>query len=115
MQAELYAKPCKICQRFKRRKTIYGHLPPKNISELKTWDLVHVDMIGTCSKSIRQQQLGDAIIMNNVSLTSMMTNDPAMGWFVIVKIPIYDLDEVTGGNNVYIDKSSTRVSQLFNN
>ena len=30
-QAKLHAKPCKICQRLKKRKTMYGHLPPKNI------------------------------------------------------------------------------------
>ena len=42
MQSELYAKPCKICQYFKKINTIYGHLPPKNNAELKPWDLVHV-------------------------------------------------------------------------
>ena len=47
-QAELYAKPCKISQQFKNRKTIYVHLPHKNIAELKPWDSVHADLIGTC-------------------------------------------------------------------
>ena len=28
-QLELYDKLCKICQRFKKRKTIYVNLPPK--------------------------------------------------------------------------------------
>ena len=41
--------------------------------------------------------------------------DPAKGWFEIVEVPTFDLDEVTGGNDEYIDKSSDRVSQLFNN
>ena len=41
--------------------------------------------------------------------------NPAIVWFEIVKIPTYDLNEVTGGNYEYIDKSSARVSQLFNN
>ena len=44
-QAELYSKPCKIFQRFKKRKTIYGNLPHKNISELQPWYLVHVYLI----------------------------------------------------------------------
>ena len=39
----------------------------------------------------------------------------ATGWFEISKGPTYDLDEVTGANDEYIDKSSSRVSQLFNN
>ena len=30
-KAELSAKTCKMCQQFINRKTIYGHLPPKNI------------------------------------------------------------------------------------
>ena len=28
-QAELFNKTCKICQQFEKRKTLYGHLPPK--------------------------------------------------------------------------------------
>ena len=41
--------------------------------------------------------------------------DPTTYRFEIVKIPKYDIDEVTGGNYEYIDKSSDRVSRLFNN
>ena len=41
--------------------------------------------------------------------------DPATGLFDISEIPTYDLEEVTIGNDEYIDKSSARVSQLFNN
>ena len=41
--------------------------------------------------------------------------DPATGWFEIVKIPTFDLEKVALGNGEYIDKSSSRVSQLFNN
>ena len=90
-------------------------MPPKNIAELKPWDLVHVDLIGPYSKSIIQQQSGRSIIKTNVSLTCMTMIDPATGWLKIVKIPTYNLDEVTGVNGEYIDKSSDRVSQLFNN
>ena len=38
MQAELFAKTFNICQQFKKRKTLYGRLTPKNIVELKLWD-----------------------------------------------------------------------------
>ena len=50
-----FSKTCKICQQFKKRKATYGYLPPKNISELKPWNSVHVDLIGPYIKSIRQQ------------------------------------------------------------
>ena len=76
---------------------------------------MHVDLIVPYRKSIRQQYPGDTIISNNVSLTCMTTIDPATGWFEIVQIPTFDLNEVTGGNDAYIDKSYYRVSQLFKN
>ena len=40
---------------------------------------------------------------------------PAIGWFKILNIPTFELDEVMAGNDEYIDKSSARVSQMFNN
>ena len=106
---------CKTCQRFKKRKTLYGHLPPKNITELKPWDKVHVDLIGLYSNSIRQQQPGGTVIRKNSSLTCMTVIDLYTGWFEIVEMPTFDLEEVTIGNDECIDKSSARVSQLFNN
>ena len=36
-------------------------------------------------------------------------------WFEISEVPMYNLNKVMGGNNEYIDKSSARVSPLFNN
>ena len=96
-------------------KTTYGHLSPKNIAGLKTWDMVHVDLIGPYIKSIRQQQPGGTVIRNNASLTCMTMIDQAIGWFEIVKVPTFDLKEVTLVNYEYIDKSSDRVSQIFNN
>ena len=41
--------------------------------------------------------------------------EPETGWFEIVEIPTFNLDEVTAGNDEYIDKSSTRVRHIFNN
>ena len=87
-QTEQYAKPCKICQQFKKRKNVYGNLPPKNIAEPKPWESVHVDLIGPHIKSIRQQKMCSSIIRNNVSLTCMMMNNPAVDWFKIVDIPM---------------------------
>ena len=73
-----------------------------------------MDLIGPYSKSIRKQRPGGAIIHNNDSLTCMKMIDPATVWFKIVDILTFDLDEVTAGNDEYIDKSSARVSHLFN-
>ena len=41
--------------------------------------------------------------------------DPDTGWFEIVKILMFELDEVMTGNDEYIDKPSARISQLFKN
>ena len=71
VQAELYSKFCKICKQFKNINNIYGLLPPKNITELKPWDLLHVDLIFPYIKSIRKHHLGGAINNNNVSLAYM--------------------------------------------
>ena len=110
---ELFDKMCKKCQQFKNIKTLYGHLPPKNIAELKPWYLVHVDLIGPYSNSIRQHQPGGAIVRKNFSLTFMKIIDPTKGWFEIVGIPMFNLHKVTASNDEYIDKLSDRVSQLF--
>ena len=40
---------------------------------------------------------------------------PALGWSETTKVTTFDLDEVTGGNYEYIDRSSAMVSHLFNN
>ena len=81
MQAELYGKQFNTFKRYKKRKTIYVHLPPKNIAELKPWYLVNVDLIAPYSNYIRQQHPGGAIININVSLTCMMMINSAAGWF----------------------------------
>ena len=89
MKADLYAKPCNICQLIKNRRTVYGHLSPKNITELKPWDLVHLELIGPYSKSIRQHYMGGSIIKDNFSIIYMMIIDPATSWFDIVKVLTY--------------------------
>ena len=72
-------------------------------------------MMGTYSKPITQQRIGDATIKSDGSLTCVMMIVPEMGWFEIVEVPKFYLDEVKGSNDEYIDKSYVRVTQLFNN
>ena len=56
-----------------------------------------------------------AIIRDNVNMNCVNMINPSTGWFDIVEILTYDLNELTAGNDEYIDKSSARVSQLFKN
>ena len=41
--------------------------------------------------------------------------DPATGWLKIIEIPTFNLNDTTSGNSEYIDKLSTRVTQIFYN
>ena len=79
MQAELLDEKCKTSEQLKNRKTLYGHLPPKNIAELKPWDTDQVYLMGPYSRSIRQQQPGGTVILNNSILTCMTIIDQATG------------------------------------
>ena len=54
-------------------------------------------------------------IKSDDSLNWITIIEPTMSWFKIVKVPTFDLYEVTFVNDEYIDNSSNRVSQLFNN
>ena len=76
--------------------------------------MVYIHLIGTYSKSIRQQQLGGTILQKYISLTCMMVIDPITVWFEIFKFPFFELNYITARNYEYIDKSSDGVSHLFN-
>ena len=65
---------------------------------------MNVDLIGPYSKYRRKQQLGGAIIKNNVNLTCMTMIGFATGWFKIVEIPMFNLYDVATGNDEYIDE-----------
>ena len=70
---------------------------------------MHVELTGPYSKYIRQQNPGGTTIKNDVRLACMKMINPTTGWFEIFEIPMYDQDEVTDGNDEYIDKSSVRL------
>ena len=76
---------------------------------------MHLDLIGPYIRSKIQHQPGGAIIKNNVSLTCMTMVDPATSSFKTVKVPMFDLNEVTGGNDDYIDKLSSKLTRFLNN
>ena len=110
---DLYIKTCNKYQQFKNRKTIYGNLPTNIISALKWCNLVHIDLVGPYTKSIRQQNPGDEIINKYVRLTSMTMIDTATGWFDIFYVPWFKLEQLSRGNIEYIYKLSARISQLL--
>ena len=114
-QAKQHAKQCELCQTFKKRSKRYGKLPPKDIGLLKPWHTVHVDLIGPYTKTVKQMQPGGTVTEVDLYLTCMTFIDPATGWFEITQVPYYDLDQVKVQNQEYIDKTSARISQLFNN
>ena len=90
-------------------------MSPKNIAKLKPQDSVHIDLIGPYKKPIIQHYPGRAIISNNATLACITKINPATGCSKIVKIPMFDLDEVTIFNYECMDKSSARVIHMFNN
>ena len=47
-------------------------------------------------------------------MTAMTMVAPATGWFEIAQVPYYSIDNIDNNSDNYIDKSSARISQLFN-
>ena len=113
-QAKSFCKKCDKCQRLKKRKIKYGHLPPKNIGELKPWDTVHVDLIGPYTVDVQQEQPGLEVKEVELKLTCMTFLDPSTGWFEITEVPYFNIEDVKMKNKAAIDKSSARISNLFN-
>ena len=48
-----------------------------------------------------------------LQLTCMTFIDPATGWFEMAEVPYYDIDDSKKGNKQAIDKTSPRISLLF--
>ena len=56
---------------------------------------------------------GNKIVERDLHLTCMTMIDPASGWFEIVEVPYYGLEEANANRREFVDKTSARVSQLF--
>ena len=111
-QAKQHVKTCKVCQQHKKKRK-YGLLPAKKIEELVPWETVHIDLIGPYSVTAKQIQPGGSIKEVELTLIAMTMVDPATGWFEITEVPYYSIEDVKRDENQYIDKSSARISQLF--
>ena len=113
-QAATLCKRCDDCQRHKPRKRKYGKLPARSVGELIPWQTVHTDLIGPYSITAKQFQTDGTIVEKELSLTCMTMIDPVTGWFEIVEIPSYIVVDIKNKNlQESIDKSSARVSRLF--
>ena len=75
---------------------------------------MNINLIGTYAHYIRQQQPGGAIIKKYARLNCMKIIYPATIWFKIVELKFFGLAEVAKENTEYIDESSARLIQLFN-
>ena len=113
-QAAEFCKKCKVCQKHKLKRTKYGQLPPKNIGDLLVpWETVHIDLIGPYSVTAKQIQPGGTIKEVEMKLTCMTMLDPATGSFEIAQVPYYSIDEVKEDKDDFIDKTSARISKIF--
>ena len=112
-QAKQYAKRCKVCQTFKKRKIKYGKLPPKIVEDFIPWHTVHIDLIGPYRKQAHQEQLDGTIKKVVMNLTCMTFVDPATGWFEVAEVPYYDVEDINNKTKKQIDKASARISLLF--
>ena len=76
-------------------------------------EAVHVDLIGPYTKKVNQQQADVSTMQVELQLTCITFIDPATGWFEITEVPYYDIDDIKKGNKQAIDKTSARISLLF--
>ena len=99
-QARAHCKHCSMCQKYKKRSTKYGHLPPKAVEPLDPWNTVCVDLIGPYSLKVNVRYPDGSIKVREVTLQAMTFIDPATSWFEIAEVPD-------------TDKTSARISRLF--
>ena len=78
------------------------------------WRTVHTDLIGPYSITAKQIQPEGKIKEVELKLTAMTMVDPATGWFEIAEVPYYNIDDVKYDKEDYLDKSSARISRIFN-
>ena len=74
---------------------------------------MHIDLIGPYSITVKQSQPEVKIREIELELTVMTMVDPVTGWFEIIEVPYYSIDDVKNNKDNYIDKSSSRIIKLF--
>lgn len=77
---------CPVCQRGKKKRLKYGHLPPKE-AEFKPWQHLCVDTIGPYR--VRRKGKKDLVFQ------AVTFIDPATGWFELKQTKTKKADEVS--------------------
>ena len=86
-----HVSSCIQCQKCKKTRRKYGHLPPKTFQS-NPWDYVCVDQIGPYTVHNKDGK--------DVTLNAMTMCDPATGWFEVGEVP---------------DKTSETAAKIFDN
>ena len=70
---------CPECQKAKKAKKAYGHLPPKDLEQeaVLPWKRVNVDMVGPLTAHAKNGKF---------SFRALTMIDPATGWFEIAEV-----------------------------
>ena len=102
---------------YKKRKGKYGKIPTKILDNpQEPWSTVHIDLIGPYSVTAKNRLPDGTIVDKEYKLTCMTFLDPVTGWFEIAEVPQYLVKDIkTNEFKESIDKSSARISQIFNN
>ena len=77
-----HVKFCDRCQRGKKPKLKYGHIPPKNATT-HPWKQVCVDLIGPSTVKAKDKSKMDFVCLTII--------DPATSWFEIAELPHDDV------------------------
>ena len=67
--------------------------------------MLHIYLIGTCSKSMIQQKTDRDITQKDIRLSCMNMMYPSTGWSKTVEVPFSDLGEAAMVKTEYMDKS----------
>ena len=102
-----HLKFCDRCQRGKKHKLRYGHIPPK-IDTIHPWKQVSVDLIGPYTIRAKDRTKLDFICLTMI--------DPATSWFDIAELPHSEVEYTEDGKEIkaVIDKTSTCIARSFN-
>ena len=86
-----HVKFCDRCQRGKKHKLKYEHIPPKNTTT-RPWKQVCVDLIGPYTVKAKDKSKMDFMCLTVI--------DPATSWFKIAELPHFDVKYVTVGKEL---------------
>jgi transposase InsO family protein len=89
-QIRAYCKTCPVCQKWKRQRKKYGHLPAKE-AEADPWTQVHVDMMGPLTVRDSTGKSRAFLVFTAI--------DPATGWFECVPVLSKDSHTVLNAFN----------------